>query len=1047
LDNKSKDDAILRVFMKVFYEHQGFYGDIPGVAEMEKFLTNEGAYEKFKYEFKLISGEEWANRRNTFYFDKDYVIGALTKVTHMSAESARDWFDKDVNNVEISIEKFAKDVKAYIDRKGPNFHLVFLVDEIGQYIGDSRHLMLNLQTVAEDLGTYCKGKVWIIVTSQESIDSIVKVKGDDFSRIQGRFETRLSLSSISVDEVIKKRILLKKEHAADLLKLLHHEKSATLKNLISFKESTAELRGYDNDQEFVEVYPFLPYQFKLLQNVFEQVRKHGSSGKHLSEGERSMLSAFKESALQYKDAQEGLLIPFYAFYDTIMEFLNPSISRVIEGARENAILKDDVFNIDLLKVLFMIKYIKELPANLDNIASLMVTHIDEDKLALKEKIKTSLNKLVSQTLIQKNGDLYLFLTDDEQDINREIKNTRVDEEAVKKELATYIFQDLYDNPKYRYSAQYQFSFNQKMDEKNYGNQTSSIGIHILSPLSDYYDKSEQEFMLMSSGNGEMILKLGANPTYIEEMEEIIKIEDYSKKKNITQLPEGIQNILNNKKAEAKERRRRVRDLLEEAIKGGIFFINGTRMEIKGSLVKDKINEGFKSLVENVYTKLSLIKTFLETEKDLSLLLKQDAQQMTFDGSNTNLNDLAVKEVFNFISLQTDNQKQVRVKLLVDRFMDKPYGWKSLDIAGIIAELFNNQRIRVRYNAEYLEPDDLNIVNLLTKPSEMDKAIVTKRVKVDESLLKIAKNICKEVFNKTNIADDEDGLVKDIRNLIDEQIAEIRILLVRYENAKYPGKSLLDKGLEYFQGFTKSMDNLSFFMKLQELEKDLLNWEEDITDVKSFFENQKNIFDKGLQAALIYQDNKGSLSNQEAEADYNKLNEILKAVLPYKRIKEIPELVKSIHDLIRKVLDEKREKAQKQITLDFDHLSLLANQYGTSSQTKQGIQSFYENMFRSLDEYESIYKVEATHSQSSTFKEDQEQKIAEEIAEWMKRERDVKPKINDPDPVTPQKEKVKLNQLIIVKTITTEADVDKLLNTISATLKQIIKSNKQIEFIE
>ena len=87
------------------------------------------------------------------------------------------------------------------------------------------------------------------------------------------------------------------------LKLIYPEKSAILKNLISFRDSTADLRGYDNEQEFADVYPFIPYQFKLLQNVFEQVRKHGSSGKHLSEGERSMLSAFKETALQYKDAR------------------------------------------------------------------------------------------------------------------------------------------------------------------------------------------------------------------------------------------------------------------------------------------------------------------------------------------------------------------------------------------------------------------------------------------------------------------------------------------------------------------------------------------------------------------------------------------------------------------------------------------------------------------------------------------------------------------------------------------------------------------------
>src|SRR5699024_3130537 len=231
---------------------------------------------------------------------------------------------------------------------------------------------------------------------------------------------------------------------------LEDNNNAKLKNLVSFKESTAELRGYDDANEFADVYPFVPYHFKLLQKVFEQVRKHGSSGKHLSEGERSMLSAFQESALQFKTLKEGTLIPLYAFYETIREFLTPSVARVIEGAYENPALKDDDFNMDVLKVLFMIKYIDDLPANLDNLATLMVTKIDEDKLELKEQIKVSLRKLISQNLIQKNGDVYIFLTDDEQDINRDIKATKVEEEIVKREISNYIYQDLFDDRKFRY---------------------------------------------------------------------------------------------------------------------------------------------------------------------------------------------------------------------------------------------------------------------------------------------------------------------------------------------------------------------------------------------------------------------------------------------------------------------------------------------------------------------------------------------------------------------------------------------------------------------
>lgn len=881
----------------------------------EKYLDKQGVYETFKEEFLKLAGEPWEERRNTFYFDADYVIGALVKATGMSEESARNWFENGVNNYEISIEKFAKDVKEYIDSKGPNFHLVFLVDEIGQYIGDNRNLMLNLQTVTEDLGTYCAGKVWIIVTSQESIDSIIKVKGDDFSRIQGRFDTRLSLSSISVDEVIKKRILEKKPHVFDKLRADFPNKSAILKNLISFKESTADLRGYENDIEFAEVYPFVPYQFKLLQNVFEQVRKHGSSGKHLSEGERSMLSAFKEAGLKYKDAEEGILIPFYAFYDTIQEFLNPSISRVIARAAENPALKDDHFNVDLLKVLFMIKYIKELPANIDNIATLMVTRIDEDKLELKEKIKVALRKLISQTLIQKNGDNYIFLTDDEQDVNREIKHINVEEELIKRELANYIFHDLYEEKRFAYSKEYSFPFNQKMDEKDYGNQTSSIGVQVLSVLSDHYHKSEQELMMMSSGNDELIVKLGGSDSYVEEMEEALRIEEYLKKRNPSQQPEHIQNILNNKRVEARGRRKRVRELLEEAIKDATFYVNGEKLDVKGSTVKEKMNAALKRLVESVYTKLGYIKEHLQNANQLLLMIRENNQQVTLDEQlGTDPNELAKKEIFEFIDLQEQINKQVRVKIIYDRFQGKPYGWKQLDIAGILTKLLKEQRIRIRYNSTYLEleRDTNELMTVFGKINEADKAIITKRVKVDEDLLRTAKRVCKEVFNKTDLADDEDGLIKDIRQLIEKQIDEINAYKARYEGRKYPGLSLLNKGLEYFGQFTNQLDNVSFFTKLKELEDDLADWEEDMIYVKSFFgTNQKEIFDQGLKALSKFEDNKAYLIGQEVEEAMNKLREILQNPIPYKQIKDIPELIHILEQQINFVLQEKKENARKE----------------------------------------------------------------------------------------------------------------------------------------
>src|SRR5699024_6123393 len=154
----------------------------------------------------------------------------------------------------------------YLDKKESNHHIVFLIDEIGQYIGDDSKLMLNLQTVTEDLGTACGGKAWIIVTSQQDIDSITKTKGNDFSKIQGRVDTRLSLSSANVDEVIKKRILEKNEAGKQTLTLLYDDKATVIKNLILFNDGV-EKKLYSDRENFADIYPFIPYQFNLLGSV------------------------------------------------------------------------------------------------------------------------------------------------------------------------------------------------------------------------------------------------------------------------------------------------------------------------------------------------------------------------------------------------------------------------------------------------------------------------------------------------------------------------------------------------------------------------------------------------------------------------------------------------------------------------------------------------------------------------------------------------------------------------------------------------------------
>ncbi len=116
---------------------------------------------------------------------------------------------------------------------------------MGQYIANDERMILNLQTLAEDLGTHCHGRAWIAVTSQQAIDEVAtEIKSKDFSKILGRFDTRLSLSSANVDEVIKKRLLEKTPVARDTLTLFYHDKEAVCRNLFAFSDGTPGQRLY-----------------------------------------------------------------------------------------------------------------------------------------------------------------------------------------------------------------------------------------------------------------------------------------------------------------------------------------------------------------------------------------------------------------------------------------------------------------------------------------------------------------------------------------------------------------------------------------------------------------------------------------------------------------------------------------------------------------------------------------------------------------------------------------------------------------------------------
>lgn len=932
-NSESEKEKILSVFVKVFNEIRGYATEYPFIADLEKKLEKENLYDEFKSTFESINGETWKEGRDEFLFNSDDIVESLIKIGFMSEESAKLWASKAEANYKMSIEKFAEEVEDYCESKGKNHHVVFLVDEVGQYIGENTQLMLNLQSITEELGSKCDGKAWIIVTSQQNIDDIVDVKGNDFSKIQGRFKTRLSLSSANVDEVIKKRLLLKNPTGFKTLKASYPPLEPILKNNFTFTDS-AEMKKYSDADEFANIYPFVPYQFNLLQSALTGIREHGALGKGVGEGERSMLELFQESAKIWMNHEEDRLIPFYTFYDPLDDKLDHSHRSVIIKAEKNENLND--FDVNLLKVLFLIKYVKELKANLDNLTILMISHVDEDIPDLRKKIDKSLGRLENETLISKNAGIYSFLTNEEQDVNREIKNERVELGEVLNKASDIIFYDIYTEKKFRYNNRYNFGFNKAIDTIDSGMHKNDIGIRIISPYYDFNLQNSPQSTLtednedekihnalkgLSDEKNEVILYLNKDFTVFREITEILQIEKYLRIHG-TEIKRSLRDA---KQEELQDKSSNIIILLEKSLKQSDIFVKGSKLNIVEKNVKDRIDDALNDLISKVYHKLKYM-DFAPDKSDIIATIKEQSQETLAPVSKSHN---ALNDVDNYLKTQSDNFVKPSLKTIILRFTSAPYGFVDDDVVWILAKLFSQQRISLIMNSEMIsvrthKPEE--IFKFLTGKDYREKVLVEKKKETPEKKLKSAKLILKDVFDTVESSTNDETIHDKFIEQANKKLTIIKDCLTYYRsNARYPGKQVLEDARELIIDTIsiKSIDQ--FFDYVFKHEPDFAEMGEETYNVIQFFNTQKSYFDEAVKTYNIFESNKNFITDDEliniAESIYN----ILNMSNPYSHIKDLPQLCDDFLEEHEKIISTEKLTPQNDIKLELDEVIEVLNE--------------------------------------------------------------------------------------------------------------------------
>ena len=1031
--------AVLRVFAKMFYNHLGFFGESLKVAQMEYYIDQCGKTEEFRRVFEEKRDMPWIQARKAFAFNRKYVVAALTEVLDMNEKDADDWC-RDKSSVDMSTALLVQEIWDYVKDKPADFRLLFMIDEVGQYVGTDVDLLLDLQGLTEEIGRKCEGKVWVMCTGQEALDEIIKVRQDAFSRIRARFRVLLSLTSSSADEVIQKRLLRKKPFAEDLLKGVYNQYDSVLHHVFTFKDSMLDIKGYSNPQEFVVNFPFVPYQFILIQKIFSEIRKHGNAGKHYSGAERSMLDGFQIAAKKIQRGDEHSLAPLYRFYDSIHEFLDGSIRRVIERCAKAAEGKLGIEpqDLDVLKLLYLIRYVNEdVPANIDNLVILMADNIDPNLVQMRSQVSESLNRLFSQNYIGRSGDTWNFLTDEEQDIQKEINAINVDTASIVERLSHMIFGDIYTAKKYHY-GKYDFSFDQMVDGVAVGAMTGGMRLKILTVATDATEKTEMRLMTDSIKQALVVL---ADTPYYECLERAMMIRKFVKQRNVAQLSKSVQDIIRNQIEEAGKLENEAMDQLRRAIGEAAFYVDGEHLTLKGSDAKSKIDQALEYLVSHVYSELELITKHAESDVDItSILSGQEPRDMLGNVPNQS----AASKMAKFLEIQQIKNLPTSMFDIQTKYQGVPYGWREIDIAAVVARLVCDQQVTIKQAGMTIRSDNPKLPDMLRKKTEIGKTMISKKVVVGQKEMKAAREFLRGYYDVMDLPDDEDGLILWIIDRFEKQKASYEALKQRYFGHKYPDEALVKNGISLIDNLlSQQKDNIAVIQRLLKLQDDFTNHKQKIARLEDFFRNQQPVFDA---AVLLAQDLSHELDYlaKEEEAN-NALNQIrVITMIPangpynYSRIKELNSLMATVHEGHDRLLAAKREELLEIVRQCMEAIHTGASNHLDLKPAIQTADAFYDQQKQKIAQYKSLALLDGLIPPMIQYKDTTVNRI-----EALVRPKPSKsPLCHGDEQTLPPTKKVykQLNRQILFpqKLLETPQDVDKYLDQVRKTLTTMLQ---------
>lgn len=603
-----------------------------------------------------------------------------------------------------------------IRRRADKENIIFVLDEVGEYVSSIDARILNFQGFAQNLKALGGGKVWVVATAQQTLtedDPRARFNTAKLFKLKDRFPVRIDLEASDIREICYKRLLGKSADGEEMLKGLFASHGQKLRKYTQLEGAGAYEGQSVNEKSFYRLYPFLPQHFTLLLELLGRLSK--STG---GTGLRSAIKVVQDVMVNPDSLRKGTdvlarqplgtLATAVTFYDTLRRDIRPSYEHIVKGVKdvENA-FGDESTEVRVAKTVAILQIVENCPSTRKNVAAFL--HPSVDAGSQTDVIDTAVEALLGEESIRiSEVDKELrFLSEAVNDLEDQrrglvpsvAEHLRIRNTAIKEIFTPTPKASVFGAKTVRAGL----TLNTRTGRTSIDGSNREVQFVVDFAEEAQYDATRSEYIQESTqrSNTSTVYLLGYDPSVDAKVDEIYRCKRIVDQNRRQKTDKEVSDYLNGQRQRAETLRRDLDRKLKEGLTKGTFIFRGKPVAV-GSIsnnLREATQKQLREVAQEVYEKFeeaavnprkTLAKHFLEADLK-SISRKDDPLELVEANGRINTSHGALRSILDYLQ----SHGQVDGGKLQKDFSSAPFGWSKDAIRYLVAALLTSSEVKLR----------------------------------------------------------------------------------------------------------------------------------------------------------------------------------------------------------------------------------------------------------------------------------------------------------------------------------------------------------------